>query len=354
MSTNPQPTILTGLRVNSEFTLGNFLGALLPMVRLANAHSGAKAPETTDANTQRPSEVNIFVPDLHSIIAEVDGELQANLIKSLKYYLAAGLEITDHVHFYRQSRVPAHSELCWILNCVASMGELNRMTQYKDKSEGKDSVNVGIFDYPVLMAADILLYDAVYVPVGEDQFQHLELTRRLAQRFNNRFGEIFTLPAEPKDQIKFMNVSEGIRIRDLQNPEKKMSKSAASENSRIMLSDDPTAVKKKIMSATTDSVGKIQFDMFNQPGISNLLQIEAIVTGLPLQDVISTWAGETHYGDLKQKVAESVSTFLAVFQAKLAEIPDERVLSLLETGEAYANEVANKKLYEVQKAFHLR
>lgn len=353
------PTILTGLRVNSEFTLGNFLGALLPMVRLANAHSGAKTSSgTQNANnattTQKPSHINIFVPDLHSIIAEVDGELQANLIKSLKYYLAAGLEITDHVHFYRQSRIPAHSELCWILNCVASMGELNRMTQYKDKSEGKDSVNVGIFDYPVLMAADILLYDAVYVPVGEDQFQHLELTRRLAQRFNNRFGEIFTLPAEPKDQVKFMNVSEGIRIRDLQNPEKKMSKSAASENSKIMLSDDPTAVKKKIMSATTDSVGKIQFDMFNQPGISNLLQIEAIVNGQDLQDVISTWAGETHYGDLKQKVAESVSTFLAIFQDKLAEISDETVLSLLETGEAYANEVANQKLHQVQKAFHLR
>lgn len=335
------PTILTGLRVNSEFTLGNFLGALLPMVRLANAHSNK-------------SQVNIFVPDLHSIIADVDGELQQNLIKSLKYYLAAGLELIPNVHFYRQSRVPAHSELCWILNCVASMGELNRMTQYKDKSEGKDNVNVGIFDYPVLMAADILLYDAVYVPVGEDQFQHLELTRRLAQRFNNRFGEIFTLPAEPKDQIKFMNIKDGVRIRDLQNPEKKMSKSAASANSKIMLSDDPAAVKKKIMSATTDSISKIQFDMFNQPGISNLLQIEAIVNDMPLQDVISTWAGETHYGDLKQKVAESVSTFLATFQAKLAEISDEAILNLLLTGETYANEVANAKLYQVQKAFHLR
>lgn len=151
-----------------------------------------------------------------------------------------------------------------------------------------------------------------------------------------------------------MHTENGIRIRDLQNPEKKMSKSAASANSKIMLSDDPAAVKKKIMSATTDSISKIQFDMFNQPGISNLLQIEAIVTGLPLQDVISTWAGETHYGDLKQKVAESVSTFLATFQAKLAEIPDSAVLDLLAAGETYANEVANAKLYQVQKAFHLR
>lgn len=340
---NMNPTILTGLRVNSELTLGNFLGALLPMVRLANTHS---------AN----SHINIFVPDLHSIISEIDGELQQNLIKSLKYYLAAGLILTPNVHLYRQSRVPAHSELCWILNCVASMGELGRMTQFKDKSEGKDSVNVGIFDYPVLMAADILLYDAKYIPVGEDQFQHLELTRRLAERFNRKFGEIFTLPAEPKAQVKFMSTGnqDGIRIRDLQNPEKKMSKSNPAPNSKIMLSDDPAAAAKKIMSATTDSVGKIQYDMFNQPGISNLLQIEALATDTPLQDVISTWTGETHYGDLKQKVASSVRTLLESFQDKLTSIDDQQILDLLENGEAYANQVANAKLNEVQKCVGLR
>ena len=234
------------------------------------------------------------------------------------------------------------------------MGDLNRMTQYKDKSEGKESVNVGIFDYPVLMAADILLYNAVYVPVGEDQFQHIELTRRLAEKFNKKFGETFVLPAEPKKQVEFMNVKDGIRIRDLQNPEKKMSKSTASENSKIMLSDTPAQARKKIMSATTDSVGKIAFDMFNQPGISNLLQIEALVTNTPLQDVISTWAGETHYGDLKQKVAESVATLLEDFQAKLAKIDDSLIYDLLESGETYANEVANQKLRQVQKAIHLR
>lgn len=335
------PTILTGMRVNSVMTLGNFLGALIPMVRLANQHSQA-------------SHINIFVPDLHSIIDQVDGELQQNLIKSLKYYLAAGLQITPNVHFYRQSRVPAHSELCWILNCVATMGELNRMTQYKDKSEGKDSVSVGIFDYPVLMAADILLYDATYIPVGEDQFQHIELTRRLGQRFNQRFGETFVIPAEPKDQAKFMQVDNGIRIRDLQNPEKKMSKSNPSRSSKIMLTDTPEAAAKKIMSATTDSVGKIQYDMFNQPGISNLLQIESLITNLPLQDVISTWSGETHYGDLKQKVAASVKTFLEDFQSHLEQISDQEILDLLKTGETYANEVANHKLHQVQQAFGLR
>lgn len=334
-------TILTGIRANSEPTLGNFFGAIIPMVRLANEHS-------------QDSHINIFMPDLHSIISEIDGELQANIIRSFKYYLAAGLQMNEHVHFYRQSRVPAHSELCWILNCIASMGDLSRMTQYKDKSEGKDSVNVGIFDYPVLMAADILLYDAEYVPVGEDQFQHLELTRRIAEKFNKKYVEIFTLPAEPQKQISFMHLDTGIRIRDLQNPEKKMSKSTQSENSKIMLSDNPAQVKKKIMSATTDSVGKIQYDMFNQPGISNLLQIEAIVNNAPLQEVVSTWAGETHYGDLKQKVADSVATFLESFQKRFATISDQEVLDYLAIGESYANQVANTKLHAAQTAFHLR
>ncbi len=335
-------TILTGIRANSELTLGNFLGALVPMTRLANQHSN-------------DYHINIFAPDLHSIIAEIDGELQQNIIHSLKYYLAAGLKINQNIHIYRQSRVPAHSELCWILNCIASMGDLNRMTQYKDKSEGKDSVNVGIFDYPVLMAADILLYDAEYIPVGEDQFQHIELARRIAEKFNKKFNQaIFTLPAEPKKQIAFMNINDGIRIRDLQNPEKKMSKSTPSENSKIMLSDTPEQARKKIMSATTDSVGKIQFDMFNQPGISNLLQIDALVNNVPLQDVISTWAGETHYGDLKQKVADDLAVFLGEFQRKLAGVGDDEVIDLLEKGEAYANEVANHKLHRAQKAFCLR
>ena len=334
-------TILTGIRSNSVLQLGNYLGAMLPMVRLANEYS-------------KDWQVNIFVPDLHSIISDVDGNLKENAIRTVKNYLAAGLEINENVHLYRQSYVPAHSELCWILNCVATMGETSRMIQYKEKSKGQESCNVGIFDYPILMAADILLYDATYIPLGEDQFQHIELTRNLAMRFNNRFGEIFTVPAKTADQVKFMKADEGIRIRDLLNPEKKMSKSTAAENSKIMLDDDPAKAAKKIMSATTDSLGKIKYDMFNQPGISNLLQIEALVTDTLLQDVIATWAGETHYGDLKQKVASSVSAMLTDFQAKMAEIKDEDVIALLEKGEKYANEVANKKLLEVQKAFNLR
>ena len=338
-------TILTGIRVNSEMTLGNFLGALLPMTRLANKYS-------------KNNKINIFIPDLHTIISTVDGELQNNLTKGIKYYLAAGLEVNENVHIYRQSYVPAHSELCWILNCVATMGETSRMIQYKEKSKNGDlGTNVAIFDYPILMAADILLYDASYVPVGEDQFQHIELTRDIGERVNRKFGEIFVLPEKTEKQVEFIetaNSAGGIRIRDLQNPEKKMSKSAEAENSKIMMNDAPARVAKKIMSAQTDSMGKIVFDMFNQAGISNLLQIEALVSGVPLQEVISTWAGETRYGDLKKKVAETVSTYLADFQAKVVEISDEKVYEILLEGEKYANEVANAKLLKVQQAFKLR
>lgn len=350
-------TILTGIRVNSEMTLGNFLGALLPMTRLSNKYS--------EKNT-----INIFIPDLHTIISNVDGELQKNLVKEIKYYLAAGLIINNNVHFYRQSYVPAHSELCWILNCVATMGETSRMIQYKEKSKNGDlGTNVGIFDYPILMAADILLYDADFIPVGEDQFQHLELTRDIAMRFNSRFGETFKVPAKTIDQVKFMEEASrrdddnsnnddaqlsGIRIRDLQDPTKKMSKSSQAENSKIMMNDDPKKAAKKIMSATTDSMSKIAFDMINQPGISNLLQIEALIANSPLQVVISTWAGETHYGDLKKKVALDVSNFLADFQSEVSKIKDEDVFKLLDSGESYANRIANEKLLAAQKAFKLR
>ena len=334
-------TILTGIRSNSVLTLGNYLGALLPMVRLANEHS-------------KDSQINIFVPDLHSIISEVDGDLRENTIRTLKYWLAAGLNINENVHVYRQSYVPAHSELCWILDCVATMGETSRMIQYKEKSKGQESCNVGIFNYPILMAADILLYDAEYIPLGEDQFQHIELARNLAIRFNNRFGEIFTVPAKTSDQVKFMGMSDGIRIRDLLNPEKKMSKSTLAEGSKIMLDDAPEKAAKKIMSATTDSFGKVKFDMWTQPGISNLLLIVSLIKIIPLQDVIATWSGETRYGELKKKVAASVSDLLTNFQSKLDTISDEEVIELLKTGEDYANKVANAKLLEVQKAFHLR
>ena len=334
-------TILTGLRINSDLHLGHYLGVLTHMARLANEHSG-------------DYHINYFIPDLHSIISEIDGDLEANTIRNIKYYLAAGLKVNENVHFYRQSRVPAHSELCWILNCVATMGELYRMTQYKEKSDGKTSANVGIFDYPVLMAADILLYSATYVPVGEDQFQHIELTRNLATRFNHRFGEIFTIPVETSEQVKFMGVEKPIRVRDLVNPEKKMSKSTSAENSKIMLEEDPAKATKKIMGATTDSFQEIQFDFETRPGISNLLYIEALLTEAPLSEVVEKWRGESRYGELKKQVAATVTAKLTEFQKRVAEIPDEEVVKLLEAGEEYANRVATAKLLEVQKAVGLR
>lgn len=335
-------TILTGIRVNSELTLGNFLGALLPMTRLANKYSG-------------DYHVNIFVADLHTIIAEQDGDLQHNLLMLIKMYLAAGLKVNDNVHIYRQSYVPATSEMTWILNCVATMGELGRMIQYKEKGKGEESCNVGIFDYPVLMATDILLFDGNYIPVGQDQFQHIELTRDIAIRVNHRFDkEIFTIPEKTSEQAKFMGTDDGIRIRDLMNPEKKMSKSAKSENSKIMMTDKPAVAAKKIMSATTDSFGEIKFDLKERPGISNLLQIEALVNDRPLSEVVSEWEGKSNYGELKKQVAASVEKMLTEFQDKLAKISDDEVYELMETGEKYANKKAGKKLTELQKAFGLR
>ena len=238
------------------------------------------------------------------------------------------------------------------------MGEALRMTQFKDKSQnGNLSTNVGIFDYPILMAADILLYSANYVPVGEDQFQHIELTRNIAERFNHKYGEIFTIPENTENQVKFMygdTQSFALRIRDLMNPEKKMSKSAESENSKIMLADLPERIRKKIMSATTDSLADINFDFKTQPGISNLLQILAAITDTSLRDLITSWEHRSQYGELKKLVTERLVEHISNFQAKAQNITDEEIYQLLEEGEKYANQVANQKLLEVQKAVGLR
>ncbi len=337
-------TILTGVRVNEEPTLGNFLGAYTPMVKLSHEHA-------------KTSNINFFVPDLHSFTTPIDhSKLYDQTIKGIKYYLAAGLDQNNpNLHVYRQSRVPAHSELAWILDCFTPFGEASRMTQFKEKgAEHPDAVTVGLFNYPILMAADILLYDAKYIPLGEDQFQHLELARNIATRMNNKFGEdLFTIPAPEKEQVKFMHLENGLRIRSLTEPTKKMSKSAENERSKILLSDDPKLAAKKIMSATTDSEGIIRFDMINQPGISNLLVIESLLSNRDLQDVIADWSGQTSYGDLKHKVADSVMHFLSNFQERVNAISDVDVEEILQKGEQYANEVANTKLRQVQKAVGL-
>ena len=336
--------ILTGIRSNEEPTLGNYLGAFVPMVQLQQHYAGRY-------------QLNMFVPDLHSFTTPIDHTtLYENTLTNLKYFIAAGLDITDeHTFLYRQSFIPAHSELTWILDCFTGFGEMSRMTQFKEKSaDTNNNVTVGLFNYPVLMAADILLYNARWVPVGEDQFQHLEITRDIALRMNHKFGELFTVPEPTAKQTAFIQRDTGLRIRSLTNPEKKMSKSSNDQKSKINLADTPAQARKKIMAATTDSLGVINFDWQRQPGITNLLQLLAILTNRPQAEVNAEWVGQTQYGPLKRAVAEAVATFLTDFQTRLADISDETLLATLERSERAMNEVASITLLRVQKAVGLR
>lgn len=339
-----KPVILTGIRSNEEPTLGNYLGGMLPMVALQREHAGEY-------------QINMFVPDLHSFTTPIDHtSLYRNSLTNLKYFIAAGLDLSNPDTFlYRQSYIPAHSELTWILDCFTYVGEMSRMTQFKEKSsEHNESVTMGLFNYPVLMAADILLYNAKYVPVGEDQFQHLEITRDIATRFNNKFGEIFTIPEATKQQMNFIQRDNGLRIRSLTDPTKKMSKSSTDEKSKILLADAPEAARKKIMSATTDSLGEINFNWETQPGITSLLQILALLSGRPQEQVNAEWVGQTRYGDFKKAVADEVARFLTDFQARLATITDEILLNKLEQSEREMALVANETLLRAQRAVGLR
>jgi len=232
---------------------------------------------------------------------------------------------------------------------------MSRMTQFKEKSsEHNESVTMGLFNYPVLMAADILLYNAKYVPVGEDQFQHLEITRDIATRFNNTFGDIFTIPEATKQQMSFIQRDNGLRIRSLTDPTKKMSKSSTDEKSKILLADDPEVARKKIMSATTDSLGEINFNWETQPGITSLLQILALLGGRSQEEVNAEWVGHTQYGDFKKAVADEVARFLTDFQARLATITDEILLAKLEQSERDMAITANETLLRAQRAVGLR
>jgi tryptophanyl-tRNA synthetase len=204
------------------------------------------------------------------------------------------------------------------------------------------------------MAADILLYDAKYVPLGEDQFQHLEITRDIAIRMNNKFGELFMVPESTAKQTEFMGREKGLRIRSLTDPSKKMSKSDTNERSKILLSDQPAVAAKKVMGATTDSLGVINFDFENQPGISSLLQILSLLSGRPQAEVNAEWTGQTSYGQLKEAVAEAVASFLSDFQDKVANITDDQVLAMLERSEAQMNKIADAKLRKIQQAVGLR
>ncbi len=336
---------MTGIRANNDLTIGNYLGALLPIVDMAKERAGEYR-------------VNLFVPDLHSFTTPIDhSQLQAQIMQNLRVFAAAGLPLDhDDVHIYRQSYIPAHSELTWILDCFTGMGEMGRMTQFKDKSAklSEDRISVGLFNYPVLMAADILLYNASYVPVGEDQTQHLEFTRDIATRMNNQFGELLTVPLPVPKQHEFFGKEQGLRIKDLQDPTKKMSKSDETGKGVVFMSDKPEDAAKKVMSATTDSVNKISFDPKNQPGITNLLQIMALLSGRSQQEVNAEWEGKERYGDFKNAVAEVVSAFMLQFQSTLATVDDGAILQKLQHSEAVMNETANATLLRVQKAVGLR
>jgi len=332
--------ILTGLRANNDLHIGNYLGALLPLIDMAKS----RADEY---------QVNLFVPDLHSFTTPIDhNNLQESILSNVKLFVAAGLPLGHaDVNIYRQSYIPAHSELTWILDCFTGMGEMQRMTQFKDKSsdQSADRVSVGLFNYPVLMAADILLYDATYVPVGDDQSQHLEFTRDIAERMNSRFNsDLFTIPKPVKEQHEFFGKDQGLRIKDLMNPDKKMSKSDDTGNGVIFMTDSPELARKKIMSATTDSLNNVTYSP-DQPGIANLLDLLKLFGGSTEEFI-----GQNQYGPLKTAVADVIVKFLEDFQSTLNNVNDDQILAKLVESETKMNVIANDKLSRVQKAVGLR
>lgn len=340
-----KPVILTGIRANNDLTIGNYFGAILPSVDMAKTRSSE-------------FEVNLFIPDLHSFTTPIDhSTLYQSTLQNARIFAAAGLQLdNDAIHIYRQSFIPAHSELTIILNNFVGFGEMSRMTQFKDKSVniGDDRVSIGLFDYPVLMATDILLYGAKYVPVGDDQSQHLEITRDIAERMNNRFGKLFVVPEAVKDQHAFFGKDQGLRIKDLVDPSKKMSKSDDTGKGVIFLSDTPEAAAKKIMSATTDDLARVGYDKVKQPGITNLIDILALLRGVSPEEVTKQYEGMDRYGDFKKIVADEMATFLKSFQERLSQVDDTRLLEKLEASEQAMVAVANDTLHRVQRAVGLR
>lgn len=334
---------MTGLRSNAELHIGNYLGAILPMVELQKKHAGRY-------------QLNMFIPDLHSFTTPIEhGKLYEQTIENLKIFVAAGLDIEQPSTFiYRQSYIPAHSEMTWILDCFTYFGELSRMTEFKDKRSEQANVTAGLFNYPVLMAADILLYGARWIPVGEDQRQHVEFTRDLAMRMNKKFSELFVVPEDTKKQAEFAGLSPVIRIRSLRNPQRKMSKSIEDPAGTIMLSDDPDSAADKVMHAETDSKRNINYTFNDQPGVSNLIQIIALLSGQGIEKTAQQWQGKSSYNDLKTEAAALVKDFLESLQAKLAQVNSDQLVKELTKDEAAMSRVAEETLLKVQKAVGLR
>ncbi|KIQ95284.1 Tryptophan--tRNA ligase [Anoxybacillus thermarum] len=322
-------TIFSGIQPSGVITLGNYIGAMKQFVELQDDYN-----------------CYFCIVDQHAITVPQDRlALRKNIRSLAAFYLAVGIDPNKSTLFI-QSEVPAHAQAGWILQCIAYIGELERMTQFKDKSAGKEAVSAGLLTYPPLMAADILLYSTDIVPVGEDQKQHIELTRDLAERFNKRYGDIFTIPEARIPKI-------GARIMSLTDPTKKMSKSDPNQKSYITLLDDAKTIEKKVKSAVTDSEGVIRYDKENKPGVSNLLTIYSILANEPIEQLEERYAGKG-YGEFKADVAEVIINTLTPIQEKYYELMESTTLDdILDEGAEKANRVASKMLKKMENAIGL-
>lgn len=318
--------ILSGIQPSGNLHIGNYLGAIKQWLELQNTY-----------------EAFFCVVDEHAITVPQDPkELRENTLNLAMIYLAAGIDPKKSTIFI-QSHVPAHAELGWILNTMTPLGELERMTQFKDKKDKQSEVLAGLFNYPTLMAADILLYQTDAVPVGDDQSQHVELTRSLAKRFNNRFGEAFKIP-------ELLVRKETARIMGLDDPSKKMSKSAASANNYIALLDSPDEIRRKVKIAVTDSEKEVRYDEEKKPAIANLMRIYSAFGNIGFDEIEKQYQSKS-YADFKHDLGELLVEKLTPFQNKYRELAKDKqqVLNILRTGADRANEIANKTLRAVQE-----
>jgi len=322
-----KPRIFSGVQPSGNLTIGNYIGAIQNWVRL-----------------QEQYECIYCIVDLHALtVRQNPAELRQRTRSLLALYIACGLDPEKNILFV-QSHVPAHAELTWVLNCYTYMGELSRMTQYKEKSQRhSENINAGLFDYPVLMASDILLYQTDLVPVGHDQKQHLEITRDIAMRFNNIYGDVFKVPEPYIPKV-------GARIMSLAEPTAKMSKSDENENSFIAILDAPDVIMRKCKRAVTDSDAEVRYDEKNKPGVSNLMTIYACAAGKDLNDVAKEFDGRG-YGDLKQAVGQSVIELLAPVQAEHKRLMADKayIEQVMADGAARAESLARRTLRKVYK-----
>lgn len=317
--------VLSGIQPSGTLTLGNYIGAMRNFVKLQHTH-----------------ECYFMVVDLHAVTVPQEPEaLREQTEAAAALFIAAGIDPAK-ASVFLQSHVPAHAELGWLMTTLVYMGELERMTQFKDKAAGKEAVGAGLFTYPALMAADILLYNADLVPVGHDQKQHLEITRDLAHRFNQRFGEYFVLPEPYIPEV-------GARIMSLDDASKKMSKSNPNPGSYIALLDPPDVIRKKISRAVTDSGREIKYDVQNKPEISNLISIYAHCANMSISEIEAKYAGQG-YGQFKKDLAEHVVSTLAPIQERYYRIRESgEIYDILAQGAKRASDVANRTLHEVKR-----